>query len=258
LGAPSPLAWLTGYVPWPIIILAAGGLTAIAWSGASRQLLPLLLVGGLPALLYLPDPLVTGDHPWMTRRLVPAVIPLLAIAASAGAAALWRLGLPGIMGRVRIDGRLAAALLVGLGLGLAVAQDSDLVGPRHGSGVIEGLTALAADLPPTAVVIFPEGPSGLHLAMPLQSMFGIDSFAIPEAELTPAVASTLTRMEALGREVYWAEDARRPVAAPPGITADPFRTARVRYSLADYGQRPPPLELKEIDHVVTLYRITAQ
>ncbi len=257
LGGASPLAWLPGYVPWPILVLAAVGLAALGWNGTPRRILPLLLVGGLPALLYLPDALVTADHPWMTRRLVPAVIPLLAVAASVGGRALWQLDPPGPFARARLAGPCAAALLAGLGLGLAVAQDRELLGPRHGAGAFEGLAALAADLPPNAVVVFPAGEAGVHLAMPLQAVFGVDAFAIPEAELTPAIGTTLARMEQFGRAVYWAEDAGRPPAPPEGLTATRVGTTRISYASADHGRTPPPLQLAAIDHVVTLYRVAA-
>jgi hypothetical protein len=183
---------------------------------------------------------------------------MFAILASIGAVVLWRLPRSAVMSRVRIAGPAAASLLTGLALGLAVAQDRDLTGPRHGSGALDGLASLAGDLPSNAVVVFPAGPEGLHLAMPIQTMFGLDTFAIPEATLTASVAAALAHMEASGREVYWAEDANRPLTVPSAVAANPFRTARIRYTSADYGRRPPPLELTEIDHLVTLYRITAQ
>lgn len=255
LGAASPLAWLPGYVPWPILGLAAIGAAAWGWMGVARPLVPLLLIGGLPALLYLPDPLVTGDHPWMVRRLVPAVIPLLALAASGGALALWRLRMPG-RERLQLVGPLAAALLTGLGLGLATAQDRDLAGPRHAAGVPDGLTALAADLPSNALVVFPAGEAGNHLAMPLDMILGVDAFAITARTASPGIVSTLARMEAVGRAVYWAEDGPLQPVMPEGAVATRDRTSRVRYRIADNGPAPPPLQLRDIDHTITLYRLS--
>ena len=256
LGAASPLAWLPGYVPWPILGLAALGVVVWAWNGVPRPVLPLVLFGGLPALLYLPDPLVTGDHPWMVRRLVPAVIPLLAIAASVGALALWRLRPDGRLARFQVAAPVAAAILVGSGLGLAVAQDRDLVGARHGAGVLSGLTALASDLPGNALVVFPGDQAGIHLAMPLEAVFGVDSFVVPARAVVPEIASTLARMEAAGRAAYWVEDGGRPPILPDGVTVTPYRTARVHYRVADNGPVPPPLQLRDVDHALTLYRLS--
>jgi len=267
------------------------------WQGVPRATVPLLLIGGLPALFYAPDPLVTGDHPWMVRRLVPAVIPLLAVAASVGAAALWRLeirvrvaaltllpppwrervadlivlpppwrgrvgegGIPLMLaprgeGWARATGPLAAATLVGLGLALAVAPTSAWLRTRHAAGAVEGLADLAASLPPHAVVVFPSGPAGIHLAMPLQFVFGVDAFAVPEATLTPAMAAALARMEESGRAVYWAADAAQRPVPPPGITVHPAHTAYIRYATVDRSEVSPPLQLTLVDHQIALYRV---
>src|SRR5581483_3302611 len=162
LGAASPLDWLPGYVPWPILILSALGLGVWGWAGVPRSAMPLILVGGMPALFYLPNPLVTGDHPWMVRRLVPAVIPLLVILATVGGRALWQLDLRGRLRSVGAVGSAAAVVLWALGLSLSVAADRDLLGPRHASGAIDGLMELSAGLPSNALVIFPAGPGGIN------------------------------------------------------------------------------------------------
>ncbi len=255
-GAGSPLTWLPGYVPWPQLGLAAVGFAVLGWSGAPRPLLPLLLVGGIPALFYLPDPLVTGDHPWMVRRLVPTIIPLIAIAGSIGASALWHAPSSTRFRALRIAGPSAAAVLVGLALALGVAMDRDLVGPRHGAGTVAGITALAAELPANALVVFDSGPAGIHLAMPLDMVFGIDAFAIPQATLGPTLATTLARLEANGRATYWATEDHGSLSLPPGVEATPVRTVRIRYRVADHGLEPPPLQLGLVDDVVTLYRLS--
>ncbi len=256
LGAASPLAWLPGYVPWPLLVLAAAGFAMVGWHGPRGALVPILLVGGLPALFYLPDPLVTGDHPWMARRLVPAVIPLLAVVASIGAAALWEAAPRMRTTAIRFAGPAFAALLVGLGLAQAVAMDRDLLGPRHGAGTIAGLAALSDGLPPSALVVFAEGPAGIHLALPLDMLFGVDAFAIPQPALGPAVARTLARLEASGHSVYWVAEGDGPLALPSGVTATVVRSTRIRYRLADHGQVPPPLEFQLVDDNVTLYRLS--
>jgi hypothetical protein len=256
LGAASPLAWLPGYVPWPFLLLAAVGFAAWGWHGVPRSVVPLLLFGGVPALFYLPDPLVTGDHPWMVRRLVPAVIPLLAIAASVGTVVLWNTDLHGRFRRATALGPTAAAVLVGIGLALAVASGRDLLGPPHAAGAVAGLEALAADLPPNALVVFPAGMPGIHLAMPLDMVFGVDTVAMPPGVVTPATASTLARLDAEGRAIYWVGEGTGPLFLAPEITATPIRTATIRYRSADHGTVTPPLQPTEIEDRVTLYHLT--
>jgi hypothetical protein len=199
---------------------------------------------------------VTGDHPWMVRRLVPAVIPLIAILASIGAMSLARLELPRLGYRARGAGAVLAAVLVGLGLALEVAMARDLWGPRHAAGALAGVQELAAALPSNAVVVFPLGQAGIHLALPLGYDFAIDAFAIPSATMTPEIAATLGRFEAAGRAIYWAEEGTGTPSWPAGTTGEVVRTAHVRYTTADGGKTPPPLDLVVIDHVVTLHRVS--
>ena len=98
-------------------------------------------------------------------------------------------------------GPFAAAILVGLGLALEVGMARDLLEPRHASGAVAGVQNIAAQLPPNAVVIFPMGQAGIHVAMPLGYDFGVDAFAIPSATMTGNIRDALARMEQAGKLV---------------------------------------------------------
>ena len=138
---------------------------------------------------------------------------------------------------------------------VAVGQDRELLGQRHASGTVDGLAALADELPADAVVIFPAGQAGIHLAMPLDMDFGVDAFNIPARTLTPALAIGLARMQARGRSIYWAEDGPVPPILTGAASAEAVRTARVHYQVADNGSVSPPLQLRDVDHEITLYRL---
>jgi hypothetical protein len=255
MGAASPLAWLPGYVPWPVLVLAATGLVAYGWTGVPGAMVPVLLVGGLPALFYLPDPLVTGDHPWMVRRLIPAVIPLLAIMASIGARALWQLHPASLPARLTSSGRAVAAILVGVGFALALAADRDLLAGPHATGAITAMGQLADGLPDRAIVIFPAGQAGIHQAMALDWIFGADAFAITEAVPSRDTIATLARLSAAGRELYLAWEGVAPPPLPTDVTATAIRQVRLSYLSADHGVVPPPLQLTAVEDRVTLYRL---
>ncbi|HZT05800.1 MAG TPA: hypothetical protein VFC51_02130 [Chloroflexota bacterium] len=286
-GAGSPIAWVAGYVPWPILVLTAIGLAVTGWRGAPRQLMPVLIIAGLPALLYLPDPLVTGDHPWMVRRLVPAVVPLIAMLASVGATALWRApgwsdaaagssspetggALVGSANRqpralaavarewwtgARVLGCPLAAILFGLGVAMGVVQDRDFVGPRHASGTIAALDAIARAVEPGAVVVFSAGPTGIHAALPLDLDLGVDAFALPTGALTPAISASMARLAANGRPIYWVQEGGITPTLPPGVTAARVAEFHLRYRSADNGPVPPPLRFKRVDDLVVLDRL---
>jgi hypothetical protein len=253
-GAPSPLAWLPAYIPWPILALAAFGVLATVWGRHWSTLWPLLLIGGLPALFYLPDPLVTGDHPWMVRRLVPAAIPFLALLAALGATELYRS--EGLVRRLHLGRQVVAAGLVGLGLGLATIQVQSLATtPRHGAGIADGLSAIANLVPKTGVVVFPSSEASLALAMPLEAVHGIGTLAVPSATLTPAMARVLSQWDASGIEVYWADTRGGATAAIDGVHPEPVGQVRLRWNTADGSPSPPPLRLRTVDFDLTLLRL---
>ena len=63
-------------------------------------------------------------------------------------------------------------------------------------------------------MIFPGDQAGIHLAMPLDYVFGADAFVVPTRVVTPDMASTLARLEADGRAILWIEDGGRPPIVP--------------------------------------------
>ena len=253
-GAPSPLAWLPGYLPWPFLALAGFGLLAVFWGRHWSTLWPLLLLGGIPALFYLPDPLVTGDHPWMVRRLVPAAIPFLALLAALGATELYRA--KGFFRRFHLGRQLVAAGLFGLGLGLAVIQIQSLITtPRNGSGIAVGLDAIASLVPPNAVVVFPSSEASLALAMPLEAVHGIGTLAVPSASLSPSIARVLGQWDASGIEVYWADTRGGATAVLMGVGPEPVGQVHLRWTTADGSPVPPPLRLRTVDVDLTLLRL---
>ena len=272
INSSSPLAWLPSYMPWPILLLAWIGALTLTRGRDARAMLPLLLVGGIPALFYLPDALVTTDHPWMVRRLVPAVIPLLAMLATLGATRLYAPDIEGAepalslrppTGQVtprhaRLARRLLAGAAVGLGLGLAAAHVAPVaIAPRHGAGIISGLASIAELLPADAIVVFPGSTAGAALAMPLGATFGIGTLAIPSQSLTPEIARVLQGWGARGIPVFWAESPTRPASAGlQGVELVEVGRAQIRWSTADAGLSPPPLRLLAVEHDLAIFRVS--
>jgi hypothetical protein len=91
--AEQSLRWLSWYVGWVTIALAAVaaavGVRAALRGSAERWALVLPVPLASTALvLYRPG--ITPDHPWADRRLVPTVLPTVALLAVAAVAALSR------------------------------------------------------------------------------------------------------------------------------------------------------------------------
>ena len=172
------LVWLSWYVSWPVLILAALGL---AWSfgagfpgrgrgdQASGPVLVLLAVVGLH---YLYDPLESGVHVWSMRRFTPVVLPLLMLVVStAVVAGVGRVAL----GYRRIVAAGVAAALVGLVVrpSLAVA-DKPLW-----DGAIAQTAAAARLFPADAVVLTSPDLAGSHVTTSLAYLHDVDSVLVP-------------------------------------------------------------------------------
>lgn len=98
---------LTLYGITPILL---GGLGGIGYCIATKRfsfLLPFFIT--LPTFLYLINPQISPDHPWMLRRYVVSVLPVAAFFATLAIAALFR--------RRTAHGTIIASLLIFLLLG---------------------------------------------------------------------------------------------------------------------------------------------
>ncbi len=198
------VVWLSWYVSWPVLMLAAIGL---AWrlgpclrgrGRAEREpalALVLLLVVGLH---YLHDPHEPGWHVWSMRRFVPVVLPLLMLFVSLAVAALvGRVALP----RRRIVAAGIAAVLVGLVAGPSLA----VVRQPLWEGALAQTAALAGRFPADAVVLLSPGLAGTHVSTSLAYLHGLD------AVLAPRGTGSNLRSASMAQAVHFWRANRRPV-----------------------------------------------
>jgi dolichyl-phosphate-mannose-protein mannosyltransferase len=85
--------WLALYVGWPTVVAAVIGYAWMLVHLVCRrryQLAGVLAVGLSMSALYLWNSEIAPDQPWASRRYVPVVLPLIAVAAGYGLRALWR------------------------------------------------------------------------------------------------------------------------------------------------------------------------
>jgi hypothetical protein len=78
------LTWLSWYLGWPTIVLAAAGLSWMVYRVVKTRdprLLVFLTTFGAVAGLYLNDVNITPIQIWAMRRLLPVVLPCLLVAA---------------------------------------------------------------------------------------------------------------------------------------------------------------------------------
>jgi hypothetical protein len=218
--ARESLVRLGWYVTPLGLVLAVVGAGALAAGGAWRASALLLALLALSLAFYLPNPLVSADHPWAARRYLPVVLPGLLVLAGCGAAWVgrwawrWRGGRPA--------GPLAVAAALGVAVGLGEWQaTAPVIGYREHAGALGQVRALAAAVPADALVLFPWTPAGLRLALPLHYVGERASFVLPTRELEPGVVAVVRRWLAEGRTVYWVVPQGTRFPTPPGIRLRP-------------------------------------
>ena len=173
------IGWLSWYVSWPVLGLAALGLAGLGLSAlglAGRSAAPpgLAFAGlllGVVGLQYLYDPLETGVHIGSMRRYVPVVLPLTMLFA-----ALTAVGLLARVPAARYRAGLtlaAGALLVGL-----VARPSlAVVGQPLWD---DPLARVARLFPERAVVLMSPDLAGTHIPTSLAYLHDVDAILVQE------------------------------------------------------------------------------
>jgi len=179
--------WLTFYLSPLGVGLGLAGVLALAWRYFKRgrgqpELAALLLVTGFLLLIYAFNPLVARWQPWAVRRMVPTILPLLALGAGAVLAWAMRLPLPRGAGRWRALAGLA------LGAGLLLAQvaleiraSRPILWHRELGGYAAQLEAIAEALPDDAVLLFDDGLTAQGLPQAFELWFGHPALALQAA-----------------------------------------------------------------------------
>jgi hypothetical protein len=177
--AEDSLTWVSWYTGWPALVLAGAALALltryavlrrrdpVSGSPASRWVLGL----GLPvvsALSVLWSPGITPDHPWADRRLVPTVLPVVALLAVwSVAAATRRWGRP--------------ALAVGLVLVLVPAA----LGSRHlalsrtEAGEPQAVDTACAAFEPGEVALLVDARTRQEWTAVLREVCDVPAFGVP-------------------------------------------------------------------------------
>lgn len=85
--AEHTLTWLSYYMTWPVLALAAVGLAVIVYRAVVRDRGAFVFLAAVaaPSAIYMVKPEIVPDQLWAIRRFEPITIPGLAIAAGLGA-----------------------------------------------------------------------------------------------------------------------------------------------------------------------------
>ena len=194
------IVWLSWYVSWPMLGLAALGLTGLVRVRRIDAAPGLAVVGlllGVVGLQYLYDPLETGLQMGSMRRYVPVVLPLTMLFGALTvvtllarvAAARYRLGLTLATG----------ALLVGL-----VARPSlAVVGQPLWGDALAQTAQVARLFPDQAVVLVSPDLASTHIQTSLAYLHDVDAILVQERNPDDRVLRRVIRgWLARGRAVF--------------------------------------------------------
>ena len=169
--------WLSWYVSWPVLGLAAlslTGLVRVRRADAAPGLAVVGLLLGVVGLQYLYDPLETGLQIGTMRRYVPVVLPLTMLF---GALTVVTLLARVVVAQYRLGVTLATgALLVGL-----VARPSlAVVGQPLWDEALAQTAQVARLFPDQAVVLVSPDLAGTHIPTSLTYLHDVDTILVQE------------------------------------------------------------------------------
>ena len=183
----SLAGWLAQY--WTLagmLLSSAGALWLLRQARAKAELIEVAALLGLATfflLSYSISHFVTPIHPWAARRLVPVIMPAMAIGIGAFfQALLGEVWLPKMRPVVARAWRWVGMPLIGallLGQIVLIGQRSyPILWHRERQGFWEQFEQFVQSLPDEAVLLFDSGPVSQGITQPLELLFGRPSAVI--------------------------------------------------------------------------------
>ena len=218
------LRWMSWYLGPLALLLGIAGLGLIVHRTLRGRGRPSELAIGavlLAGTVYFWEPIIVPDHPWASRRFVPAVLPALVLTATVALG--WTRGQrrPSLQVRRAVVGAVAA--LAVLGAASATWPVRELREQQANLGVLLEACELAG--PESTLVVVGTPMAGL-LPQALRSWCGTPAASFVGEPDVETVERIRDRVAAQGRTLVWV--AADPAALDmPGAQGDVLQTARV-------------------------------
>jgi hypothetical protein len=174
VGQGKTLVWLSWYVSPAVLLLGFAGLAHYLWMRASAENLFVLGILLTLASVFLHFTFVNLIHIYMTRRFVPAALPMVLLFFGY---AVTTLGASGT-GRARAAGALLASLLAAGAVFTVVRRSRPLYDHREYPGLSQRFTDLAASLRGEDIVFLSDGKARNLLGPALEFVFGARTLVV--------------------------------------------------------------------------------
>ena len=173
-GQGKTLVWLSWYVSPFVLLVGFAGLAEYLWSRSNGETLFVLAALMTLSVVFLHFTFVNLIQIYMTRRFVPASLPLVVLFFGYAVVRLSTLG----EGRQRVAAMLLGALAAAASVTTVVRRSYPLYGHREYPGIAENFTQLAASLKNEEVVFLSDGVARNLLGPALEFVFGVRTLVV--------------------------------------------------------------------------------
>jgi hypothetical protein len=242
------LHWLAQYWTWPGLLIALVGFTLTLARKPQHGMWPFLALTLTYGVLFILIPYVTPVQPWAMRRMVPLVMPALAIFTAHAILSLPKLRwhLERVMQAVVIGGLFFAFLWV----------DWPFLRHIEYQGSLDQLAQLASRFEPEALILFDNGDPSQHVTQPLAYLFHRQVFVLQrERPDSTFLHRLLEATDAQGKPMYLVLSSGMLEWHPPDIRFEPLGGFTLQVPLAERSTQHVPRQVVPLSYRLDLYRI---
>jgi hypothetical protein len=206
------VGWLAQYWTAPGLMLSFLGALWFLWSEHQRAERPVLSavlgVTGLLLLGFSAKPFINPVHPWAMRRIVPIILPVLALTSAGVVFAARDFLISHFPMIAKQNNRLAAAggFSIIVLLALPIGQHSlPFLLHQEKAGLWSELQRFADEFPSGSLLLFDDGFVGKQLSSTMELVFDLPAFSFaqtPSRDTQPEVNSLISAAQEEGRSVF--------------------------------------------------------
>ncbi|GEM_PF-1709779 len=240
--------WLAQYWTWPGLLIAVGGFILLLARRPRRCMWPFLALALTYGTLFIMVPYVTPVQPWAMRRMVPLVMPALALFTAYAVLSLPKL-------RWHLE-RVAQAVVIGGLLFAFLRVDRPFLYHVEYQGSLDQLALLAAQFEPEALILFDNGDPSQHVTQPLAYLFHRQVFVLQrERPDTTFLRRLLEATDAEGKPMYLALSSGVLEWHPPDIRFESLGDFTLQVPIAERSTQHVPRQVVPLSYRLDLYRI---
>jgi hypothetical protein len=240
--------WLAQYWTWPGLLIAVVGLSLILARKPGYHTWPFLAVTLTYGLVFILSPSVNPVQPWAMRRMVPLVLPALALCTAYAILSLPKL-------RWRLERAMQAVVIGGL-LFAFLQMDRPFLRHVEYQGAWDQLAQLASRFEPEALLLFDNGDPSQHITQPLAYLFHRQVFVLqrerPEATFLQGL---LEAAGAQGKPMYLVLSSGTLDWHPQDMRFEPLGDFVLQVPLTERSTQRVPQRVTPLIYRLDLYRL---